>query len=89
MMVGMWNGTPVTGNAADLAHESATTGLLTPGLRRQAGGHHDPLGTVRRMGRRGHPRMTAGAQFAGHRLPVCLRSRIGVMAWPLASRSRL
>jgi hypothetical protein len=39
----MWNGTIVTGNAADLAHESATRGLLTAGLRRQAGGRHDPL----------------------------------------------
>jgi hypothetical protein len=31
MMVGMWNGTPVTGDAEDLAHESATGGCVPPG----------------------------------------------------------
>jgi hypothetical protein len=73
MMVGMWNGTPVTGNAADLAQESATTGLCTAGRRRQAGGNHDPPAAGPRLGRGGHPRVTAAAHLDGHWRPACLR----------------
>jgi hypothetical protein len=69
MMVGMWNGTTVTGHAADLAHESAIKGLLTAGLRRQAGGNHDPLGTVRRRSRFQHPAVVKCWT------PICLSKR--------------
>jgi hypothetical protein len=72
-MVGMWNGTPVTGNADGPAHERATRAMVTAGLRRQAGGHHAQLGTVRRLGRSGHHRMTAGLHLAAHQRPACLR----------------